>query len=88
MGRLVGPVVAGHLAVHDPVLLPWALAAGCSVVSALVLLAVQMPADGAASPDKRLLRGFTDLGSSALGGLWKPGLHVGLAGSLYLGGAS
>ncbi|CAJ1367783.1 unnamed protein product [Effrenium voratum] len=65
MGRLVGPVVAGHLAVHDPVLLPWALAAGCSVVSALVLLAVQMPADGAASPDKRLLRGFTDLGDAA-----------------------
>ena len=61
MGRLVGPVVAGHLAVTDPVFLPWLFGSGCSIISGFILLAVTMP-EGAKEAKTPSLRGFTDLG--------------------------
>merc|ERR1711964_883544 len=41
-GRMVGPVVGGHLAERDPVLLPWVFAGICCFVSAVVLIPVQL----------------------------------------------
>lgn len=61
MGRLVGPVVAGHLAVTDPVWLPWLFGSTCSIISGLILLAVAMP-EGPKEVKPKSLRGFTDLG--------------------------
>ena len=62
MGRLVGPVVAGHLAVTDPVWLPWLFGSTCSIISGLILLAVAMPEGPKEGPKSKSLRGFTDLG--------------------------
>ena len=62
IGRLIGPVASGHLAVQDPIVLPWIFSAVCSLISALILLAVPMPDDSL--PEKkssRMIRGFTDL---------------------------
>lgn len=64
MGRLVGPVVAGHLAVTDPVLLPWIFGSACTIISAVILLAVAMPE--AKQVKSQPLRGFTDLGGLSL----------------------
>ena len=60
IGRLVGPVAAGHLAVRDPIVLPWLFSAVCSLASAVILFAVQMP-DAEQPPSAKMLRGFTDL---------------------------
>ena len=66
IGRLVGPVVAGHLAVADPIVLPWLFSAICSTVSALILVAVKMPDIPQQVSNSKMVRGFTDLkGASA-----------------------
>ncbi|CAE7570036.1 tetA [Symbiodinium sp. CCMP2456] len=66
IGRLLGPVIAGHLAVQDPITLPWLFSAVCSLISALILLAVQMP--DLPEPQQsvsKMVRGFTDLKGAA-----------------------
>mmetsp|Transcript_58560 Transcript_58560/g.105497 ORF Transcript_58560/g.105497 Transcript_58560/m.105497 type:complete len:147 (+) Transcript_58560:2-442(+) len=60
MGRLMGPVVAGHLAVQDPIFLPWLFSGVCSVISAAVLFAVKMP-EAPQEQSSRMIRGFTTL---------------------------
>ena len=68
MGRLVGPVVAGHLAVRDPVLLPILFGSSCGLISGLILLAVPMP-EGPKEVKQKRLHGFTDLGGGSLKGM-------------------
>ena len=43
LGRLCGPLIAGHLAEIDAKALPWVFAGGCSLLSALVLALVRPP---------------------------------------------
>ena len=38
LGRFIGPLVAGHLAVADPIKTPWVFAGACGLLSAAVLL--------------------------------------------------
>ena len=63
MGRLLGPVVAGHLAVRDPVVAPWLFGAACCTISALILWVISMPQVPSRQPT---LRGFTDLAGRCL----------------------
>ena len=60
MGRLVGPLVAGHLAVADPVMLPWLFAAACSIISGFILQVVPVPET--TKQASRMPQGFTDFG--------------------------
>lgn len=67
-GRMVGPVLSGHLAEKDPVTLPWILSGCCMALSALLLIglarsqaAVETKKDNNEVSSTRLLRGFTDL---------------------------
>lgn len=64
-GRLIGPVVSGHIADTDVIRLPWYLAAIASFISAVLLAATTRshePRPGAAP--RGLLRGYTDIRGS------------------------
>jgi len=59
-GRMVGPVVAGHLAELDAVTLPWYFAGSCCMLSAL-MLPVLRRGTAPGTRERRTISGFTDL---------------------------
>jgi len=52
-GRLVGPLIAGNLALHDPTTLPWIFSASCLVASAALLLLMRPPAPPQPAADEQ-----------------------------------
>lgn len=44
-GRMLGPLIAGSLAVKDPLTLPWAASGLCTLLSAVALVMLRIPPD-------------------------------------------
>lgn len=61
VGRMVAPIVAGHLATYDAIVGPWLLAGACSFISAAILPLVPSPKKPEAP---KLAHGFSDLTGS------------------------
>merc|ERR1712107_776069 len=63
-GRMVGPVVAGHLAMRDPIVLPWVFSGVCSTLSGAMLLMLCRASTSTSEKkdrEKIRMRGFSTL---------------------------